>query len=45
VQQEAKVESMKAFAVTSLDNSLLPLKEHFNKNQSKLRFLALLSPT
>jgi|GEM_PF-5348862 hypothetical protein len=36
---------MKAFGVTSLDNTLRPLKEHFNNNQFKLRLLALLSPT
>jgi hypothetical protein len=44
-QQEAGVESMKAFGVISLDNSLRPLKEHFNNNKSRLRFWALLSPT
>ncbi len=29
----------------SLDRSLQPLKNHFNDNSKRLRFLALLSPT
>ncbi len=36
---------MEAFSVTSLADSTHPLKEHFNDNKNKLRFLALLSPT
>jgi hypothetical protein len=31
--------------VVSLGGSLQPLKDHFNRNRSKRRFLALLSPT
>jgi len=31
--------------VVSLGGSLQPLKDHFNSNKSKRRFLALLSPT
>jgi hypothetical protein len=31
--------------VVSLADSLQPLKEHFNSNRGKLRFLALVSPT
>jgi hypothetical protein len=31
--------------VVSLGGSLQPLKDHFNSNKNKLRFLALLSPT
>jgi hypothetical protein len=31
--------------LTVLENSLQPFIEHFNENQGKLRFLALLSPT
>lgn len=31
--------------VVSLAGSLQPLKDHFNDNKDKLRFLALLSPT
>jgi len=31
--------------VVSLGGSLQPLKDHFNRNKSKRRFLALLSPT
>jgi hypothetical protein len=28
----------------TLDKSLKPLKDHFNSNREKIRFLALLSP-
>lgn len=28
-----------------LTDSILPLKNHFDSNRTKLRFLALLSPT
>ncbi len=28
----------------TLDNSLQPLKNHFNSHKDKIRFLALLSP-
>jgi len=31
--------------VVSLGGSLQPLKDHFNSNRNKPRFLALLSPT
>jgi hypothetical protein len=31
--------------LVSLANSLQPLKDYFNNNKSKRRFLALLSPT
>jgi hypothetical protein len=31
--------------VVSLARSLRPLKDYFNHNKDKLRFLALLSPT
>jgi len=31
--------------VVSLGGSLRPLKDHFNSNKGKRRFLALLSPT
>ncbi len=31
--------------VVSLADSLQPLREHFNSNRGKLRFVALLSPT
>jgi ribosomal protein S15P/S13E len=36
---------MKPLDVTSLADSIQPLKEHFNSNKAKLRFLALVSPT
>jgi len=36
---------MKPLDVTSLADSIQPLKEHFNSNTDKLRFLALVSPT
>jgi hypothetical protein len=36
---------MKAFGVISLANAIHPLKEYFNDNKFKLRFIALLSPT
>jgi hypothetical protein len=35
----------KSIELTSLDRSLQPLKNHFNDNSKRLRFLALLSPT
>jgi hypothetical protein len=31
--------------VVSLANSLQPLKDHFNGNNARLRFLVLVSPT
>jgi hypothetical protein len=31
--------------LVALANSLQPLKDHFNNNKNKRRFLALLSPT
>ncbi len=31
--------------LVSLASSLQPLKDYFNKNKGRLRFLALLSPT
>lgn len=36
---------MAATQILSLADSLQPLKEHFNSNSGKLRFVALLSPT
>jgi len=36
---------MKAYRFVSLADSVLPLKQYFNDNEIKLRFLALLSPT
>jgi hypothetical protein len=32
-------------AIIALDNSLNPLKNQFNDNKEKIRFLSLLSPT
>jgi hypothetical protein len=36
---------MKPAKMIALGNSLQPLKDWFNGNKNKLRFLALLSPT
>jgi len=36
---------MKTAKMIALDNSLQPVKDWFNGNKNRLRFLALLSPT
>jgi len=36
---------MRASRIISLARSADPLKEHFNANRGRLRFLAVLSPT
>ena len=36
---------MKTAKMITLDSSLQPLKDWFNGNKNKLKFLALLSPT
>jgi hypothetical protein len=36
---------MKTAKMIALDSSLQPLKDWFNRNRNRLRFLALLSPT
>jgi len=35
---------MSAFGIISLADSIQPLKEYFDDNKNRLRFLAVLSP-
>jgi hypothetical protein len=42
---DGKAGIKKSIQLPSLDVSLQPLKNHFNRNNDRLRFLALLSPT
>jgi hypothetical protein len=37
--------SMEARDIVSLRESLQPLKDHFNANKGRIRFLAVVSPT
>jgi hypothetical protein len=39
------MESKELLELISLENSLTPLKNRFNEHKSKMRFIALLSPS